>query len=116
MFLFIKRPEEKIETVEDDETEGLKSLWPIIPAICVLITAGYFLDPIVTFASEQSKAPKGVIGFFILASLSIWPEFKTCLVFMNRRKYQSAILNIIVSNITNIWLAILGVSAYLVIG
>ncbi len=116
VFLFIKRPEEEIENVEDDETERLKSLWPIIPAICVLITTGYFLDPIVTYASEKSQAPKGVIGFFILASLSSWPEFKTCLVFMSRRKYQSAILNITVSNITNIWLAILGVSTYLTIG
>lgn len=115
VFLFIKRPEEEIENVEDGETEGLKSLWPIIPAGGVLITAGYFLDPIVTFASEQSHAPKGVIGFFILASLSSWPEFKTCLAFMNRRKYQSAILNITVSNITNIWLAILGVATYLTI-
>ncbi len=116
VFLFIKRPEEKNGTVEHGKIDGLKSLWPIIPSSGVLITAGYFLDPIVTFASEQSHAPKGVIGFFILASLSSWPEFKTCLGFMNRRKYQSAILNITVSNITNIWLAILGVTAYLTIG
>jgi len=116
IILFVKRPEEEIKNVEDAETEGLKPLWPIIPAVFVLITAGYFLDPIVTFASEQSQAPKGVIGFFILASLSSWPEFKTCLVFMNRRKYQSAILNITVSNITNIWLAIMGISTYLAIG
>lgn len=116
VFLFIKKPEEEIENEYDGKTEGLNSLWTIIPAGGVLITAGYFLDPIVSFASEQSQAPKGIIGFFILASLSSWPEFKTCLIFMNRRKYQAAILNITVSNITNIWLAIWGVSTYLLIG
>ncbi len=69
IFLFIRRPEEEIKNVEDGETDGLKSLWPIIPAGGILITAGYFLDPIVTFAPEQNHAPKGVIGFFILASV-----------------------------------------------
>jgi cation:H+ antiporter len=84
----------------------------MFPAIVVLIAAGYFLDPVVSFASDQSHAPKGVIGFFVLATLSSWPEFKSCLALLNRKKYLAAILNITVSNITNIWLAIAGVTTY----
>lgn len=108
--LFIKRPPEK---AEESMAEEFIAKWSMIPAIAVLIAAGYFLDPVVSFASEQSHAPKGVIGFFVLATLSSWPEFKCCLALLNRRKYLAAILNITVSNITNIWLAIAGVTTYL---
>ncbi|MCK5543304.1 MAG: sodium:proton exchanger [Desulfobacterales bacterium] len=108
--LFIKRPPEEAEESLEEE---VVAKWCMIPAIAVLITAGYFLDPVVSFASEQSHAPKGVIGFFVLATLSSWPEFKCCLALLNRRKYLAAILNITVSNITNIWLAIAGVATYL---
>ncbi|WP_040012083.1 sodium:proton exchanger [Desulfotignum phosphitoxidans] len=108
--LFYRRPFEPDEqSMEDAEIAG----WSVIPAIVVLIAAGYFLDPVVSFASEQSQAPKGVIGFFVLATLSSWPEFKSCLALLSRGKYLAAILNITVSNITNIWLAIAGVVTYL---
>ena len=110
--LFIKRPPE--ETEESMEEEVIAK-WSLFPAIAVLIAAGYFLDPVVSFASEQSHAPKGVIGFFVLATLSSWPEFKCCLALLSRKKYLTAILNITVSNITNIWLAIAGVTTYLFI-
>jgi len=110
--LFIKRPSEEAE--ESMEEKNIAK-WSMVPAIVVLIIAGYFLDPVVSFASEQSHAPKGVIGFFVLATLSSWPEFKCCLALLNRRKYLAAILNITVSNITNIWLAIAGVVTYLFI-
>ncbi len=108
--LFYKRPPEPDEqSMEDAEIAG----WSVIPAVVVLISAGYFLDPVVSFASEQSRAPKGVIGFFVLATLSSWPEFKSCLALLSRGKYLAAILNITVSNITNIWLAIAGIVTYL---
>ena len=108
--LFMKRPPEEAEESIEEE---VIAKWCIVPAIAVLITAGYFLDPVVSFASEQSHAPKGVIGFFVLATLSSWPEFKCCLALLNRRKYLAAILNITVSNITNIWLAVAGVATYI---
>ncbi|WP_300455761.1 sodium:proton exchanger [Desulfobacula sp.] len=107
--LFVKRPPEDSEASMEEE---VIAKWSIFPAIVVLIAAGYFLDPVVSFASEQSHAPKGVIGFFVLATLSSWPEFKSCLALLNRKKYLAAILNITVSNITNIWLAIAGVATY----
>ena len=108
--LFFKRPSEVVQvSMEEEIIPG----WGILPAIVVLIMGGYFLDPVVSFASEQSHAPKGVIGFFVLGTLSSWPEFKSCLSLLNRKKYQAAILNITVSNITNIWLAIVGVITYL---
>jgi len=107
--LFLMRPPEEAEESLEEE---VVAKWCMIPAIAVLITAGYFLDPVVSFASEQSHAPKGVIGFFVLATLSSWPEFKCCLALLNRGKYLAAILNITVSNITNIWLAIAGVATY----
>lgn len=110
LILFFKRPPEN--ATEKSVEEEVIAKWNIIPASIVLITAGYFLDPVVSFASEQSQAPKGVIGFFVLATLTSWPEFKSCLALLNRKKYQAAILNITVSNITNIWLAIAGVATY----
>jgi len=109
LVLFFKRPPEK---GEDSVEEEVIAKWNIIPASIVLITAGYFLDPVVSFASEQSHAPKGVIGFFVLATLTSWPEFKSCIALLNRKKYLASILNITVSNITNIWLAIAGVITY----
>ncbi len=107
--LFFKRPPEEAEESMEEE---VIAKWCMMPAIVVLIAAGYFLDPVVSFASVQSHAPKGVIGFFVLATLSSWPEFKCCLALLNRKKYLAAILNITVSNITNIWLAIAGVATY----
>ena len=109
LVLFFKRPPEKGEESVEEE---VIAKWNIIPASIVLITAGYFLDPVVSFASEQSHAPKGVIGFFVLATLTSWPEFKSCIALLNRKKYLASILNITVSNITNIWLAIAGVTTY----
>lgn len=110
--LFIKRPmEEAGEPVEEDVIPE----WCLFPAVAVLIASGYFLDPIVSFASDQSHAPKGVIGFFVLATLSSWPEFKCCLALLNRQKYLAAVLNITVSNITNIWLVVAGVLTYLLL-
>ena len=107
--LFVKRPEEKIE---ENTSAGVSRKW-IIPAILILVVAGYYLDPVVSFAAEHSNAPKGRIGFFVLAALTSWPEFKSSLSLMNRGRSLAAVLNITVSNITNIWLAAIGVAVYL---
>ena len=112
IILFIKRPKEFLEPT-DKETQINKL--SLIGNIVVLIPAGYFLDPFINFASLQSNASKGVIGFFILALLSSWPEFKTCLVFIKKKQHLSAVLNVTVSNITNLWLTIVGTAIYLLI-
>ena len=109
--LFILRPDEGEEKSDEMYHEDARK-W-LIPAILLLLGAGYFLDPVVTFAAENSKAPKGVIGFLVLASLTSWPEFKSCLALLSRNKPLAAILNITISNITNIWLAASGIGFYL---
>jgi cation:H+ antiporter len=109
--LFFIRPGEPQPLAGDGEIAHPKH-W-LLPAIILLIGAGYLLDSVVSFAAENSRAPKGVIGFFVLAALTSWPEFKSCISLLNRGKVLAAILNITVSNLTNIWLAILGISYYL---
>jgi cation:H+ antiporter len=109
--LFWKRPEETTsDHVDGDET--LHKIW-LIPALGVLIFAGYFLDDVVTFTSEHSHAPKALVGFVILSMLTSWPEFKSCMALLKRQRILDAILNITVSNITNLWLAIMGVIVWL---
>lgn len=109
--LFVLRPGEQLAT-EQEEYSFRPALW-FAPAVVILTVAGYYLDPVVSFAANHSHAPKGVIGFVVLATLTSWPEFKSCLALLNREKYLAAILNITVSNITNIWLAAIGIAAYL---
>ncbi len=109
--LFFLRPQEGEEESDAMYHPGARR-W-LIPAIILLLGSGYFLDPVVTFAAENSKAPKGVIGFLVLASLTSWPEFKSCMALLSRNKPLAAVLNITVSNITNIWLAAGGIGFYL---
>ncbi len=112
--LFWKRPEESAsDSVESGET--LHKIW-LIPAVLILIFAGYFLDNVVSFTSEHSHAPKELVGFMILAMLTSWPEFKSCMALLKRKRILDSILNITVSNITNLWLAILGVAIWLFLG
>lgn len=108
--LFFIRPRES----SSKETEAYSfqpAIW-LLPAIALLTTAGYYLDTVVSFAAEHSRAPKGLIGFVVLATLTSWPEFKSCLALLKREKTLAAVLNITVSNITNIWLACIGVATY----
>lgn len=109
--LFFLRPDEGEEESDAMYHEGARQ-W-LFPAIILLFLAGYFLDSVVTFAAVNSKAPKGLIGFLVLATLTSWPEFKSCLALLSRNKPLAAILNITISNITNIWLASSGVAYYL---
>lgn len=108
--LFFLRPGEPEPPAGDGDIAHPK-YW-LLPAVVLLIGAGYLLDSVVSFAAEHSRTPKGVIGFFVLATLTSWPEFKSCLSLLNRGKTLAAILNITVSNLTNIWLAVLGVAYY----
>ena len=110
--LFFMRPKEQDDGSDDDYSFN-PTFW-LLPATIILMITGYFLDPVVTFAATHSHAPKGVIGFVVLATLTSWPEFKSCLVLLGRGNRLAAILNITVSNITNIWLAGIGIAAYLV--
>lgn len=109
--LFFLRPDEGEEESDAMYAENARK-W-LLPAILLLLVTGYFLDPVVSFAAESSKAPKGVIGFLVLATLTSWPEFKSCLALLSRNKPLAAILNITISNITNIWLAAGGIGFYL---
>ncbi len=108
--LFLRRPPEPSETVD---TAGQMPRWAVLPAALLLVVAGYFLDPVVGYAAAASHAPKGVIGFFVLATLTSWPEFKSCLTLLRRGRPLASVLNITVSNITNLWLASIGVIIHL---
>jgi len=111
LILFLRRPGEPHH--EHDESLVTESKFWLPPAILVLTVAGYFLDPVVTFAATHSHAPKGLIGFLVLATLTSWPEFKSSLALLRRHRHAAAILNITVSNITNIWLAAAGILFFL---
>ncbi len=110
--LFALRPHEVVCDEDKEEHVFSPGLW-FPPALIILMGAGYFLDPVVSFAADQSNTPKGIIGFLVLATLTSWPEFKSCMGLLSRNRPVAAILNITVSNITNIWLAASGVGFYL---
>lgn len=107
---FLNRPAE--EEKKEEKKATFSKLY-LIPAIMLLGFAGYFLDPTVSFAAEHSKAPAGVIGFIVLSTLTSWPEFKSSLSLLRDGNVLAAILNITVSNVTNIWLATSGIVYYL---
>lgn len=113
LLLFFIRPKEA-GLLHMEDYSFKPDFW-FIPAIVILTVSGYYLDPIVSFAAVHSHAPKGVIGFVVLATLTSWPEFKSCLALLSRGRALAAILNITVSNITNIWLAAIGIVTYLYI-
>ncbi len=113
LILYFFRPGEPLP--DSNTSDNSESKFWLSPAIAVLTIAGYFLDPVVSFAAEHSHAPKGLIGFVVLATLTSWPEFKSSIALLKRNKPTAAILNITVSNITNIWLASAGIAYYLII-
>ena len=110
IYLFFTRIDD--DSSQNEEELTISKKW-LVPAMLILLVSGYFLDPVVSFAAGASNAPKGIIGFFVLATLTSWPEFKATLGFLKRGRRRSAILNIVVSNVTNLWLAIAGVVVYL---
>ena len=108
--LFCRRP---ADPAEEDPGESGPKRWHAIPAVALLVVAGYTLDPVVDFTAERSHAPKGMIGFLVLAALTSWPEFRSSLTLLRRGRTTSAILNIAVSNLTNLWLAAIGAAVFL---
>lgn len=111
--VFLTRPPDP--GAEGDDGGAVARRW-LLPALAVLTAAGWLLDPVVTFTARHACAPKGVIGFFVLATLTSWPEFKSCLVLFRRRRPVSAVLNITVSNVTNLWLAWVGILVWRLFG
>ncbi len=112
IILFTKKIEKSDE--QDDDEEVVSKLY--LPLwVIILLISWYFLDPVVSFTAEASMAPKWIIGFLVLATLTSWPEFKSVLWLLKRSKLTDAFENILVSNITNLWLAIIWVLIWLVI-
>jgi cation:H+ antiporter len=111
--LFFLRPGEEVDPEQQPEPVAFSRVW-LVPAVLMLLAAGYFLDPTVQFSATNSKAPAGLIGFLVLSTLTSWPEFKSSLSLMRRGMILAAVLNITVSNITNLWLAAGGIAYYLV--
>lgn len=112
LLLFYNRPKE--EDGESEPEDQIPRLW-FLPALVTLTGAGYLLDPVVSFTSEASAASKDLIGFTVLSFLSSWPEFKTIFALVSRQKYSAGILNTITSNIINLWLAVGGLTVYLIL-
>lgn len=103
-FRKLEHHEIEIETEIEIINVTSKILLPVW--ILILLFSWYFLDPIVWFTAEASKTPKWVIWFLVLSTLTSWPEFKSVLSLLKKWKLQDSFVNILVSNITNLWLAI----------
>lgn len=97
---------------DDDNLATSISFWYLVPAVVLLVGAGYFLDSVVTQAAQVSHVPEGMISFFVLSFMTSWPEFRAALALFQRHQPASGVMNIVVSNITNLWLAVAGVGAY----
>ena len=108
VFFFLLRPEESVR----DEGKAEFHRYFLWLAVGALIVSGYYLDPVVELAKESSGVPKGVIGFLVLALLSSFPELKSFLSLFKKGYLRAAIINVLISNVTNIWLAVFGVMAY----
>lgn len=105
LFLFSKKFD-----VEESKDYDEEAKWYYLPlGLILLLVSWYFLDPVVDITAEASKAPKWVIWFLVLATLTSWPEFKSVLALLKRNKILDSFINILVSNITNLWLAIIWV-------
>lgn len=99
---------------EDEDSEEVSKLY--LPLwIWILLVSWYFLDPVVNFTADASLAPKWLIWFLVLSTLTSWPEFKSVLALLKRKKTLDAFINILVSNITNIWLAVIWIIIWMAI-
>ena len=101
------------EEVEEVGVEGSKLLLPLW--VIILLISWFLLDPIVWYTADASQAPKWLIGFLVLATLTSWPEFKSVLSLFKKWKILDWFVNIFVSNITNIWLAASWIAIWLII-
>ena len=98
----------------EDDTPALPPLY-LLPALGMLLGAGYFLDPAVSFTAQHSRVPEGTISFCVLSFITSWPEFRTALGLLKLKREAAAVMNIVVSNITNLWLAVLGMLLFLLL-
>ena len=110
IYLFTRKldDDEEIEIEAEEVSKIYLPLW-----LAILLVSWYFLDPVVDFTAEASLAPKWLIWFLVLATLTSWPEFKSVLALLKRNKTLDAFENILVSNITNLWLAIIWISIWM---
>lgn len=99
------------QTFGSEEEKANK--WYLPLWIIILLSSWYFLDPVVSFTAEVSNAPKWIIWFLVLSTLTSWPEFKSLLALFRRKKFLDSFINILVSNIVNIWLAVWWVAIWL---
>lgn len=115
VLMYIKKGSESdVEGGEgDDELPEPISFWYVFPAGVLLVIAGYFLDPVVSQAAQVSHVPEGVISFVVLSFMTSWPEFRAALALFRRHQPGAAVMNIVVSNLTNLWLAVSGAFLYL---
>lgn len=106
----------KFESEEIPQVSTEKTSKFFLPAgILLLLVSWFYLDPIVSYTADASMAPKWLIWFLVLATLTSWPEFKSVLSLLKKWKVLDAFINIFVSNITNIWLASIWILVWLVI-
>jgi cation:H+ antiporter len=87
----------------------------MLPAVGLLLVGGYYLDAAVSFTAKISHVPEGVISFCVLSVMTSWPEFRTALSLLKLGKRRPAVMNILISNITNLWLAVIGAVLYLLL-
>ncbi len=99
----------------EEENNGLVNKTYLPLWILILLISWYFLDPVVSFTAEASMAPKWLIWFLVLSTLTSWPEFKSVIALLKRKLTLDAFIHILVSNITNLWLAIIWVVIWLYI-
>jgi len=112
IYLFTRKFDSHEEHAHED-WEVSKLFLPIW--IFILLWTWFYLDKVVEFAADASLAPKWLIWFLVLATLTSWPEFKSVLWLLKRNKIQDSFMNILVSNITNLWLAIIWVVVWMFI-
>lgn len=95
----------KKEEVEWEEEEKREPMYYLAIWVVLLLVCWYFLDPVVNYTAESSMAPKWLIWFLVLSTLTSWPEFKSCVSLLKKWKTLDAFINILISNFANIWLA-----------
>lgn len=114
-FFSKKYDNQDIQQKEDEETWNKISNIYLVLAFIVLLISWYYLWPVLEFTSEVSAVSKWIIWFFVLSFLTSWPEFKSIISLLKRQKILASFENILVSSITNIWLAIIWIVVWIII-
>lgn len=109
--IYVKRPEDNGKSEPSTLTKT-----SLFIGIGMVLLGGFFLDKSVDFVATASMMPKVGIGLFILSGLTSWPEFKSAKTLFMEGRVTAALLNIVVSNVTNLWLAGGGVFYHIIFG